>query len=405
MTRGRGRAGVGSAAGAARLARVAGLGIAAAAAGSAAVVAAGVQLARRAVTPARVPEARAVVQRLERDGDAVVAWLRGPDTSLPGRYSLLFDGGAGHARLGPVRGRAGGTTARAVLGVDRGTLREGASGRIAGWWYTHPAELGLRAERIAYATELGDAEAWLVRPRRARKRRWAVHVHGRGALPEETLRGVAPLARAGITSLVISYRNDPGAPSGQYGRYGVGLAESRDVDAAIAEARRRGAERVTLFGWSMGGTAALVAATRGRHTGVVDGLILDSPAVDWASLLRHHAAALRAPRLVAELGIGLLDRGLVRAGEPGGIVFGGLTPEAFARELRVPVLLHAGEQDSFVPPAGARRLAELRPDLVQLRLQPDGEHVKLWNVDPGPWERVTEQFARALPRPAWRGGD
>jgi len=214
---------------------------------------------------------------------------------------------------------------------------------------------------------------------------------------------VAPLARAGITSLVISYRNDPGAPRGMNGRYGNGVAETRDVDAAIAEALRRGAERVTLFGWSMGGTACLLSATEGPHRDVVDGLILDSPAVDWASLLRHQAAGYAAPRGVADLGIRMLGRGLVRGGEPGGIDFARLTPDAFARKLTVPVLVHASRGDRYVPCEGAERLAEARPDLVQLRLQDRGGHVRLWNVDPDAWEGATEQFARALPRPPWRG--
>lgn len=384
-------------------ARALGFAAGAAAIGAAGVVAGGVVLARMAVTPEQEPESPVTVTALQRRGSAAVVRLRGTDSDLPGRYSLVFDGGAGHARLGPViaAGREG--VARELLRVDRGDLQEGARVRLTGWWYASPDELGYRTERIEYPTELGDAEAWIVHPARSRKKRWAIHVHGRGAPPEETLRGVAPLARAGITNLIISYRNDPGAPSGAHGRYGVGVSEARDVDAAIAEARRRGAERVTLFGWSMGGTAALVAATRGAHRDLLDGLILDSPAIDWDELLRYHAAGKRAPRLVAELGIRLLWQGRVRGGEAGGIAFDELDAAEFGRELRVPVLIHASRQDTFVPCSGSERLAAARPDLVQLRLQQRGEHVKLWNVDPTAWEAVTEQFARALPRPAWRG--
>ncbi|WP_336650991.1 MULTISPECIES: alpha/beta hydrolase family protein [unclassified Leucobacter] len=384
-------------------ARALGFAAGAAAVGTVGIIAGGVALARIAVTPEQEAESPVTVLGVHREGAATLVRLRGVDCDLQGRYSLVFDHGAGHARLGPVlaSGREG--TIRELLRVDRGEPRAGMTGRLTGWWYTSPEELGYATERITYPTELGDAEAWIVHPARARKKRWAVHVHGRGAPPEEALRGIAPLARAGVTSLVISYRNDPGAPSGVNGRYGVGVSEARDVDAAIAEARRRGAQRVTLFGWSMGGTAALVTATRGANRDVIDGLILDSPAVDWSELLRYHAAGRRAPRLVAELGIRLLWQGRVRGGEHGGIAFDSLNAAAFGRELQVPVLIHASEQDTFVPCSGSQRLAEERPDLVQLRLQQHGEHVKLWNVDPEPWERVTEQFARALPRPAWRG--
>ncbi len=389
----------------------------AAAVGAAAATLGGVALARRAVTPTAVPENPLEVLEVTRDGAKRrsknsgggsqralgTIRLRGVDADLPGQFSLLFDGTAGHARIGEVLKHRGDVTLRELVSVERGDLQPGARARITGWWYTEPEELGYRTEHITYPTELGEAEAWIISPRRRRKHRWAVHVHGRGALPAETLRGVSSLARSGVTSLVISYRNDPGAPSGEGGRYGVGFSESRDVDAAIAEALRRGAERATLVGWSMGGTACLVAATRGTHRGVIDGLILDSPAVDWDALLRYHAAAASAPDAIARLGVSLLTRGWVRGGEAGGLPIGELHPETFARALDVPVLIHASRGDTYVPSTGAERLAALRPDLVHLRLHPTAEHVRIWNVDRERWERATRTFARALPHPPWRG--
>lgn len=371
--------------------------------GAAGAVAAGATLARRAVTPDLNVESPVVVTRVQRSDGRTLVWLQGEHSDLPGRYSYVFDQGRGHGRLGAILDHDHQGTVRELLSTEKGDVEIGTRGRITGWWYTEPEQLGFRVERISYSTELGDAEAWVVHPRRQRKHRWAVHVHGRGAPPQETLRGVAPLARAGITSLVIHYRNDRGAPVGENGRYGIGIAESRDVDSAIAEVRRRGAERVTLFGWSMGGTASLIAATAGAHTEVIDGMILDSPAVDWATLLRYHAAEFHAPRAIANIGIRLLDSGVIRGGEPDGIDFTRLTPAAFAEQLTIPVLIHASTGDTFVPCDGAQRLAETRPDLVQLRLQTEGEHVRLWNVTPEPWELVTEEFARAIPRPAWRG--
>lgn len=381
--------------------------------GAVGAVAAGMTLARKAVIPDPHAKNPVIVTRMRQLESRRIVWISGEDAGLPGKYSFIFDDGRGRARLGEVIENLGDATsvAREVEAIDRGELGLGAEGRITGWWFDSPEELGFRTERISYPTEHGDAEAWVIHPRRtglrfgrsARAKRWAVHVHGRGALPEETLRGVAPLARAGITSLVISYRNDPGAPRGENGRYGIGIAESRDVDAAIAWVRRQGAERVTLFGWSMGGTACLVSAAVGAHTAVVDGLILDSPAIDWAALLSYHAKILNAPRFVAEIGIRLLDTGIIRGGESSGIDFGILTPGSFAKLLTVPTLIHASTADTFVPCEAAAQLAAAAPDRVQLRLQTEGEHVKLWNVDPEPWERVTEAFARAIPRPPWRG--
>ena len=392
--------------------------VAALIAGGGAAIAAtslGLHFARRVLTPARRPEAGVEVLAVDAGGSSGLPTvrLRGPDAALQGRYSFIFDGGAHHARLGPaVSGPSaagagsdvpGGGVVRTIVGEDRGRLRAGARGRVTGWWFTDPNELGLEVDSVEIPVEGGLAPAWQIGPApgSAVVGRWAVHVHGRGALPEEVLRGVAPVARAGTTSLVIAYRNDPGAPRGQHGRYGLGLAEQRDVDAAIAWARERGAERVTLVGWSMGGTASLLAATRGPHRGRIDGIVLDSPAVDWPGVLRHQALLAGAPKWVGALGSLALRLGVVRGAVPGerGTDVSSLTPEAFAARLHVPVLIHASPDDSYVPWEGALRLARLRPALVTLRAA-RGEHVKLWNVDPEGWERATEAFVRELRDPS-----
>lgn len=376
-----------------------------------AAIAGAVVFARAAATPATRTRNPVEVVRLARDAGEVIVWLRGKDADLPGRYGLMWD--EGQVRLSGVMKRSGRMVARRVISADGGQLREGVRGRITGWWFRSAAELAQECddvrepEEVVLPLEGGDAPGWVLRPKRRgllrRGGRWAIHVHGRGALPAETLRGIAPLARAGVTNLIISYRNDPGAPTGGAGRYGFGLSESRDVDAAIGYALAHGASRVTLVGWSMGATACLVAASRGDHRDSVDGLILDSPAIDWPRLLEHQARLNRAPGFLATLGMVLLERGVIAADGPGGVDFSLVTPEVFAKQLRVPTLIHASRGDTFVPSAGAERLADLAPQLVQLRLVQRGEHVKLWNVDPEAWERVTEMFARALPRPAWRG--
>lgn len=371
--------------------------------GAIAAAAAAVHLARKTVIPMPANDAPVRVEWVGETGSLRAVRLSGDGIGQPGKYSFLFDEGRGHARLGDILDRAAGTVTRELVSVERGELHVGATGQIKGWWYTTPDELGIPFERITVPTELGDAEAWMFTTRRSRKRRWAVHVHGRGGLPQETLRGVAAMSRLGITSLVISYRNDPAAPAGHRGRYGLGISESRDVDAAIAEAVRRGAERVTLVGYSMGGTASLIAAAKGTQRDLIDGLVLDSPAIDWDSLLRYQAGLYRVPTPITRMGISLLHTGAIAGGEPDGIDFAQLTPAYFAKSLRVPTLIHASRADAFVPSEGSELLARARPDLVELRLTEEGDHVRLWNVDPESWEQATVRFMRWLPRPAWRG--
>lgn len=392
-----------------------GVAIGAAIAGGAALlgaVAVGATAASLARTVARVDRdtVRPVTVTGIIHGSPDRVWLRGDGTRALGAHSLLFDApgqraegpAQGHARLGPVLERRGGEVLREVIAVDRGALAPGARGRMVGWWYTDAHELGYRVEHISIEGDLGPLDGWIVHPKRARKKRWAIHVHGRGASHVETLRGITPLARAGITSVVLTYRNDIGQPAGIHGRYGLGLSESADVEAAIAAAVDRGAERVTLVGWSMGGTASLVAASRSKFRNYIDGLVLDSPGTNWPGLLRSHAAAKRVPGWIAELGVWLLAHGWVDSGEPDGINFAALTPEAFAESLSVPVLLLVSPDDQFVPWEGSKRLAALRPDLVYLQSMPGAGHVRLWNADPEAWEQSVLSFVTRLPRPGWR---
>lgn len=363
--------------------------------------------ARRVLTPA-APDADVVVWAIETvqqaHNEATRVWIHGPDAGLPGQYSFIFDEGAGHARLGPVVDRVFDNgvdrIARDVVALDRGELRAGVRGRITGWWFTDPRESGGSVERVTFPVDGGESWGWLVRPENPVPGRFAVHVHGRGALPEETFRGLAPVLRAGVTSLVIAYRNDPGAPAGIRGRYGLGLAERYDVDAAIAWTLKQGAQRITLVGWSMGGVTSLLSATRGPHRESVDGLVLDSPGLDWRIILRRQARLAGLPELAARLGMSLMQHGIVRGAVPRqrGTDLESMSPEALAERLHVPVLIHASSGDSFVPWSGSLRLAHLRPDLVRVR-KAMGEHVRLWNVDPVGWESETEEFVRSLEAP------
>src|SRR5690606_30900234 len=100
---------------------------------------------------------------------------------------------------------------------------------------------------------------------------------------------------AGCTTLVVSYRNDPGAPKAPDGRYHLGDREWYDVEAAIAYAQQHGARRITLVGWSMGGGIVLQTLRRSPLAGVVDRVVLDSPAIEWRAVIRRLLDARRVP--------------------------------------------------------------------------------------------------------------
>lgn len=375
-----------------------GLGTAGLAAGVAAAAGLTVlTVARRFVTP---PSRRARdVRILEVAGDRITLEAT-PETVVPGRYGLWFSNDRGYARLGRVVDERPGRVTREVESVVFGELNSARAGRWSGWLHLHPRELGLAHEEIEVLTPVGAAPAWLLPAPSGVGTRWAVLVHGRAVTRAETLRAVSAMHDDDRTVLVVSYRNDGDAPPSDDGRYALGVREWQDVDAALREAKSRGADDVVLMGWSMGGATVLQTAVRSVHADVVRGLVLESPAVDWATIVHHQVVVLRrlpqrmSAAVIAVLGSAWLSR-LTGLAAP--IDLAELDFVHRADELRVPVLVLHSDDDDFVPSTASRALAVRRPDLVTLEAFDTAKHTRLWNYDPERWTGAISAWLAALP--------
>jgi alpha-beta hydrolase superfamily lysophospholipase len=281
-----------------------------------------------------------------------------------------------------------------VLGVDRGTLTPGFA-RWNQYYFAGPPDraLGLRTEYIDVHTELGTMPAWVV-PAESDTDRWAVLVHGRGARRDECLRAVRPLHDNGISVVIPSYRNDVGARSGPDGRYNLGLSEWRDIEDATLHAVQRGARRLVMVGWSMGGAIVLQALSRSWLADHVTHVVLDAPVVDWNDVLAHHAREHGVPGPVGGLGRTLMgrrwSRRLVGVHDPVDVAKTDWV--ARAGELHHPTLVIHSVDDEFVPVGPSQRLAAARPDLVTMEHWDTARHTKEWNLDPERWERSVAEF-------------
>jgi uncharacterized protein len=304
------------------------------------------------------------------------------DTLTPGQYGLWFSEGSGHARVGGILEIGPRWVVRELIAIDHGDLAAAARGSIAGWFYLHPEELNVRYEDVVIETPVGPAPAWLV-PAARKSGRWLIGVHGRGVRRQECLRAVEVARRCGYTSLLVSYRNDGDAPQSADGRYGLGGTEWPDVDAALEYAIAHGATEVVLMGWSMGGAISLQVATRSAHAGVLRGIILESPVVDWVDTINYQTDAQHAPRFVSAVARKLVgsawSRGLTGQAAP--IDFASLDFVERAAELTLPILLMHSADDGYVPPYSSRALALARPDIVTFDEFTIARHAKLWNYD------------------------
>jgi uncharacterized protein len=353
-------------------------------------------MARRIVTPPtrREEEARILAVDLEA---GTITLRADADSVLPGDYSLWFEGDTGHARLGEVVASTATTVIRAISRVDFGDLLTARRGRLSGWVYLGPWGLGFPYQDVVVRTPLGPAPAWLV-PADAASDRWVIQVHGRAVRRQEGLRAVPVFRDAGYTTLLVSYRNDGEAPHSPDNRYGLGDTEWEDVDAAVGFAVEHGATSVVLMGWSMGGAISLQAVTRSTHPGVIRGVILDSPVIDWADVVAFQGALLKLPAPIAAGAVRLLGQGWGRAvtGLVEPIDFARLDFVARAGELHIPVLLMHSDDDGYVPATGSRALARSRPDIVTFVPFHEARHTKLWNYDPERWNSAIRNWLATI---------
>jgi uncharacterized protein len=324
------------------------------------------------------------------------------ETIAPGRYGLWVDRGDAHARIGDVidHDEQARTVTRRLLGVDRGRLREGPARWNQYFYAGTPAALGLPFEDVAVPTELGDMPAWFVPAAGGGPRHdsWAILVHGRGATREECLRALPVLHRLGFPALVVSYRNDSGAPRSRGGRYHLGDAEWLDVEAALLVAAERGAAEVVLFGWSMGGAIVLQLVTRSWAADRVRAVVLDAPVLDWRHVLDHHARLNHVPDAVGRLAQAVLQHRSARRllGVDAPLSLDRMDWVTRAADLHVPLLILHSDDDEFVPAEPSRRLARARPDVVTYVPSRGARHTKEWNVDPDGWDSAVARFLLEL---------
>ena len=359
---------------------------------AAAVVA--VIFARTVITPPRTREEDVLVLAVDADTVTLSATL---DSMTPGRYSLWFHNEAGHARVGEILSYTPDTVTRQLLGVDAGSFDGVLRGRLGGWFYRGPGELGVPYDDVEVDTELGPAPAWFV-PAEASSTRWMIGVHGRAVRREETLRSIPVFRDEGYNCLLVSYRNDGDAPGSADNRYALGDTEWRDVEAAMRYALDHGATSIVLMGWSMGGATVLQAVTRSPLATSVTGVVLESPVVDWVTALHYQGMAYRLPRFV-RLGIlGLLSSRWSRSltGQSMPIDLKRLDLVARAKELSKPILLLHSNDDGFVPATASRALAVARPDIVTFEEFSTARHTKLWNYDPERWNSAIRRWLDRL---------
>jgi pimeloyl-ACP methyl ester carboxylesterase len=318
-------------------------------------------------------------------------------TRLPGMFGLSYDGG--HARVSSIIAESK-SIRRKVEAVLGGAIPSSGSG----WWrrdvYRTPDEAGMAYEEVAISTEFGDAPAWVVPPPRGDDSgMWAVHMHGIRTTRSVVIPSVIAASRAGMTSLVPSWRNDGEGPTSQRGLSTLGATEWLDVDAAVNYAVEAGARSVVLVGWSLGAAIALLTVTRSAHAGKVAGLVLIAPVTNWTGVLALAIRNAHLPGLFTGLVGGVLrNRILCRlAGLGTPVDLRQLAPSP--QQLDIPALVIHNPGDQLVPFSATEEFAaDYRGQIELVRFEPC-PHAMEWNTAPERFDTTLHEWLIRL-RPA-----
>lgn len=293
------------------------------------------------------------------------------DSRRPGVYGL--DWQEGHAIVGRILASDDDTVTRKLRDV-RGYLVPGFKVGLDTHVYEgNPGEtLGLRYRNVKVKGELGPMPAWLIP---AGGRTWAIFVHGINDDPQVGLRLSPWFHRAGFPSLSITYREDLGAPSSPDGFHHMGLTEWRDLEAAVQFALDRGARRVVLIGYSMGGALVSQFIQKSDLAPYVGALVLDAPALNWQEILSFNATEMGYPgfaSLPVEWAIGArIDAD-----------WDSLDALNHPEDFHLPILLFHGTEDDIVPIETSEDFARELPRWVTYFPVPRAGHTQSWNVDP-----------------------
>ena len=293
----------------------------------------------------------------------------------------------GYGQVGRILERGEGYAAREYMPLTAAIGSEEAA-RLDIYAYPDNPQTAhdIAYEKVHYQTELGECQAWFIP---GSSRTWAVFAHGRGAHPNEALRIIPTLVRAGLPVLAINYRNDEGAPASADRQHWLGLTEWRDLEAAVRHALGNGAENVVLYGYSMGGGMCLNLLYESELACKVRGVVMDSPFLDFGGTLDYAGRARGYPRPIVLLGKAMAARRF-------GIDWQRMNYLSRASELRAPMLVLHGEADDLVPAPISQSLARARPDIVRYIGFPNAAHARSWNLDSARYEAAVRGFLRKL---------
>jgi len=232
-----------------------------------------------------------------------------------------------------------------------------------------PSDFGLRFEKVSFLTGDGiEIKGWFVPASGAGKKAPAIILcHGLGAGKSDFTAMAGPLSERGLHVLLFDFRGH-GESGG--GRSSFGHEEIEDIRAAIDHLKGRGevdAERIGIYGFSMGGAAAIMAAAENED---IKALVADSSYTDLKEQGLRFLEGAYGPIMRPLIHPMMWIYRFCFNTDPGGISpvnsISGISPR--------PVLIIGGKEDEQMPSSDAQRLYGAAGEPKSLWLIPGAVH-------------------------------
>jgi len=257
-----------------------------------------------------------------------------------------------------------------------------------------PSDYQVPYEAVSFRT--GDnilLKGWLIKPEPLQVKTPAIIIcHGVGANKSDFTELAAALSKRGYAVLLFDFRAH-GESEGS--RTSLGLHEQKDIVAALDLLKGRpeiDAGRIGLYGFSMGGSAAILAAAQANAFSAV---VVDSAFTSLRDQAHgaitgfYHLPAFPFLQL-SIFGYELYFQTRVKNISPVSVI-GKLSP--------APVFIIAGEGDRLIPADNGRRLYAAAKDPRELWMIPGAGHGATISVAGSQYEkRVGDFFDRYLKR-------
>jgi pimeloyl-ACP methyl ester carboxylesterase len=251
-----------------------------------------------------------------------------------------------------------------------------------------PASFGLEYEPVSFAAADGvDLSGWWVPA--AENRGTVVLIHGLNRRRIEMVSKVPFLNQAGWNALLFDLRRH-GESGGS--KRGLGFFEKRDAEAAVQWARQRSSRPVVVWGVSLGGATATLAAAEDRQ---IAGLICDSSFRSLPDTLRHHIDLFRrfhwSLRLVPSWPTS--EIALFWIGRRGGFDPAAVDVEAAAGMMGSrPCLFVCNEGDRRMPSQIAFDLQAAAGPQAQVLVVPGESHGGAYREGTAPYQRAVQDL-------------